>query len=454
MKKPLRVLIVEDSEDDALFLLRELERGGFDSSSERVDTLTALNAALDRQTWDLVISDHSLPGFNSLQALEMLKERNLDIPFIIVSGMIGEEIAVKAMKAGASDYVMKDHLARLVPSIERELREAWSRRAKRRAEEALRRSEQELNDFFEHASVGLHWIGPDGIILRVNHAELDLLGYTHEEYAGHPISEFYADEGVADEVLKRLHDGELLDSFEARLNCKDGGVKHVLLDANVLRENGKFVHARCFMRDITDRKAAQTARAYLAAIVESSDDAIIGTTLDGVINSWNSTAARMYGYAAEEVNGRSISVLTPHDRIEDWPQIYGRVQAGEKLERFESMRRRKDGTTVEVAVTFSPIKDAQGCVIGISAIERDITVAKREEQERLQLIAELTDALGKIKTLRGLLPICASCKKIREDTGYWKRIESFISERTQAEFTHGICPDCIIKLYPEYVVKA
>ena len=163
---------------------------------------------------------------------------------------------------------------------------------------------------------------------------------------------------------------------------------------------------------------------------------------------------RMYGYTAEEVTGHSVSVLTPHYRPEEWSQIYGRVKAGEKFERFESIRRRKDGSTVEVAVTFSPIKDAKGSVIGISSVERDITIAKREEQERLQLIVELTEALGKIKTLRGLLPICASCKKIRDDGGYWKRIESYISERTQAEFTHGICPDCVTKLYPQYSLKA
>jgi hypothetical protein len=90
-------------------------------------------------------------------------------------------------------------------------------------------------------------------------------------------------------------------------------------------------------------------------------------------------------------------------------------------------------------------------VTGISAIERDITARKREEQERVKLIGELTEALGNIKTLKGLLPICASCKKIRDDHGYWQKVESYISDHTQAEFTHGICPDCLRRLYPEYM---
>src|ERR1700733_11801124 len=100
MKKPLRVLQVEDSADDALFVLRELERGGFDPVCQRVETLRALEDALDRQIWDLVISDHTLPGFGSLEALEVFNQKDQDIPFIVVSGTIGEDVAVKAMKAG------------------------------------------------------------------------------------------------------------------------------------------------------------------------------------------------------------------------------------------------------------------------------------------------------------------------------------------------------------------
>ena len=117
MPKLLRVLIIEDSEDDAFFTVQELARGGFDPEFERVDTLSSLDAALDRQVWDVIISDHSLPGFTSFQALALVKNRQRDIPFIIVSGVIGEEMAVKAMKAGASDYFMKGSLAgRFCPS--------------------------------------------------------------------------------------------------------------------------------------------------------------------------------------------------------------------------------------------------------------------------------------------------------------------------------------------------
>jgi signal transduction histidine kinase len=139
---PLRLLLVEDSADDAEILLLELRRAGYDPASERVQTAAALSAALARGEWDLVISDHGLPGFSAPEALTLLQESGLDVPFIIVSGAIGEETAVQAMRAGARDYIMKDNLARLGPAIVRELREAEARRERRRLEEQFRQAQR------------------------------------------------------------------------------------------------------------------------------------------------------------------------------------------------------------------------------------------------------------------------------------------------------------------------
>ena len=142
MSTPLHVLIVEDSEDDAVLLTRELQRAGYDPVSERVDTPEAMKAALDGQIWDVVLSDYSMPRFSMSEALTMMKKKGLDLPFIIVSGAIGEEAAVASMRAGVHDYVMKGKLARLAPAIERELREAKMRRERKRMEEALRQAEK------------------------------------------------------------------------------------------------------------------------------------------------------------------------------------------------------------------------------------------------------------------------------------------------------------------------
>jgi putative two-component system response regulator len=150
---PLRVLVVEDSEHDTELLMRELRRGGFDPVHQRVQTAADMRSALDRESWDLVISDHSVPQFNSTAALALLRGTGRDIPFIIVSGTIGEEAAVEAMRAGANDYIVKGRLARLDPAIRREITEAHHRRARREAEQALqerdRRAALELAEAYD-----------------------------------------------------------------------------------------------------------------------------------------------------------------------------------------------------------------------------------------------------------------------------------------------------------------
>ncbi|HTN43095.1 MAG TPA: EAL domain-containing protein [Nitrospiria bacterium] len=138
MAIPLRVLIVEDSVNDTELLVRELRRGGYEPAYERVETPETMSAALDRQVWDIVFGDYSMPHFNGVAALKLLRERGLDLPFIFVSGTIGEDTAVASMKAGANDYVIKGNLKRLLPAVDRELKEAAVRREHRQAEETIR----------------------------------------------------------------------------------------------------------------------------------------------------------------------------------------------------------------------------------------------------------------------------------------------------------------------------
>lgn len=154
MAKELRLLIVEDSEDDSTLLVRELRKGGFEPSYTRVESLRHLEAALDAGPWDAVISDFNLPGFNGLDALRLVQSRGQDIPFILVSGTIGEEKAVEAMKAGAHDYIMKGRYSRLAPAMERELREAANRGEQRRGMEALQEKEQLLMHQSRLAAMG------------------------------------------------------------------------------------------------------------------------------------------------------------------------------------------------------------------------------------------------------------------------------------------------------------
>ena len=155
MKRLLRVLIVEDNEDDATMLLEELRRGGFEVVHVRVQTAEDMRAALGEQTWDVVVSDYSMPQFTGLKALSVLQSTGVDVPLIIASGTIGEETAVEALRAGACDFLLKDRLARLIPAIEREIREAKGRHARRALELAFAVNKERMEFALEAAGVGI-----------------------------------------------------------------------------------------------------------------------------------------------------------------------------------------------------------------------------------------------------------------------------------------------------------
>jgi signal transduction histidine kinase len=214
----LRVLLVEDSEDDALLVAGTLERELRALSWQRVDSPDGFSAALQGGVWDVIISDHRMPAFNSTQALSLLKQTGMDIPFIIVSGSIGEEVAVAAMKAGASDYFLKGDLSRLAPAIEREVREARNRRALRGADEALRALEMENGRVLEAVRAKGHLLAAVSHDLRTPLTAI--IGFTHLLDSGDagPLTgeqrEYLGDiRACSDQLLQIIND--LLDSAKA-----------------------------------------------------------------------------------------------------------------------------------------------------------------------------------------------------------------------------------------------
>jgi PAS domain S-box-containing protein len=184
MSELLRVLLVEDSENDALLLLRKLKTDGFAVESERVEEAAAFRAALTTRPWDLVLADYALPRFSGMAALKIFSESGLAIPFIIVSGTIGEEIAIEAMKAGAADYIMKDRLARLAPSIRRELNDARLRRDKILADESLRESLLRWTTTFNSIADSICLLDAEGRVLQCNQSNMRFLDKPMDEIIG------------------------------------------------------------------------------------------------------------------------------------------------------------------------------------------------------------------------------------------------------------------------------
>ncbi len=265
MGESLRVLIVEDSENDALLLLRELKRGGYETIHERVDTAAEMEFALDGGVWDLVVSDHSMPSFNSSAALKLLRGKGYaDLPFIIVSGQIGEDAAVAAMKAGAQDYIMKNNLRRLNTAIERELRDAEVRRERRSAEEAQRLAEEKYRGIFENAVEGIFQSTVDGRFVTANPALARMFGYETSEELMESITsigeQLYVDPERRAE-FDRLVQGEgLVRGFESQMRRKDGGVVWASVSARALWSGGgEFTGYEGTLEDITARKNAEQA---------------------------------------------------------------------------------------------------------------------------------------------------------------------------------------------------
>ncbi|KKO19719.1 MAG: two-component sensor kinase [Candidatus Brocadia fulgida] len=280
MKAPLRVLVVDDSMDDVELMLRELRRGGYEPLFERVETAAAMKMMLDAQEWDVVLADHSMPFFSSFGALTQLQLSGQDMPFIIVSGSIGEELAVSSMKAGAHDYIMKDNLTRLVPAIERELIEVEERRRRRLAEAALRKNEASLANAQRIAHLG-NWewdIGKNEVrwsdeVYRIFGLVPSACSTTYEAFLDfvHPADREFVRQSVRDALYE-----EKPYRIDYRIVLPGGFERVVQAQAEVVFDDtGRAIQMNGVVQDITERKQLERE---LRALNESLEQRVAERT--------------------------------------------------------------------------------------------------------------------------------------------------------------------------------
>ena len=223
----------------------------------------------------------------------------------------------------------------------------------------------------------------NGIVTSWNRAAEQMFGFTADEAVGQSIFAIIPDDRRAEEeyVLGRIHNGVGLEHYETIRRRKDASLLDVSLSVSPIRVNGTVIGASTIARDITVAKRLEREAFRLAAIVSSSDDAIVSKDLNGYIMTWNRGAERMFGFTAEEAVGQNITIVIPEDRLDEETEVLARIRSGFAVEHFETIRRRKDGTLLNISLTVSPIRDAAGQVIGASKIARDVTVQRRLQDQ-------------------------------------------------------------------------
>ena len=389
MPEMLRILLLEDRPSDARLVEVELKAAGFVFTLDRVQTEPDFLARLEPAP-DLILADYNMPQFDALRALRLLREHALDIPFIIVSGTIGEDIAVTAMKEGAHDYILKDRMRRLGPAIRSLLEQKKIQEAQRRLDVELREIERRFRQIAEN-------IREVFLLVDTQMKQTFYVSPAYEEIWGQTCASLYANPASwsdaihpedRERTLKEVMPHNRMVPFDVhfRILRPDGSMRWIRARGFPIRNDaGEIYRFAGIAEDITEQKHSAEVQARMAAIVDSSDDAIIGESLDGIITNWNKGAERLFGYTSEEVIGSPVLMLFPPGRLGEQTTIAANLQRGEYVHHIETVRRRKDGTPVDISLTLSPIRDEAGRLIGISKIARNIS-------ERLRLEAQLQQA--------------------------------------------------------------
>ena len=409
MSKPLRVLIVEDSENDALLLVRKLERSGFELTWKRVETTESLRTALAEQTWDIAFTDHSMPRFRSRDALALVKEQGLDIPFVVLSGAISEEEAVAAMQAGAVDYIRKDNLTRLVPVVERELRAAQTRRERQQAEAAQRESQARKSAMLDSALDSIVTIDHDGRVFEWNPAAERTFGYRRAEVIGRELAEIIIPPALRERHRQGLArylstgEGSILGKRIEMIALRAGGVEFpVELSITLVKTEGPQIFTG-FIRDITERKRAEET---LCRTEELYRRAITAANAVPYLRDYKTDSFAFVGEGIQQLTGYSAGEMTP--------------QLWESMVQKTIMRGAAAGLSMEEAIRRTRSGEMKHW-------QSDCIITTREGKKRwvadssVEMVNERGETTGSI----GILMDITERRQIEEQLRQFQKMESF-----------------------------
>ena len=413
MKSVLRVLIVEDSENDTRLIHRQLTTAGFEVVLRRVETEAELRAALTDDSWQLVLCDYHLPRLNAIRALEIIQATGLDLPVVVVSGQVGEEAAVDLMRRGAHDYLLKDKMARFIPVVERELREAEERSRHRqaefdrsRAERALRESEARYRSVVSALAEGIVLVDRSGLVVACNDSAAHIVGLPKEKLLVSSLDQtlwqLSREDGTpipdADRPLRVcLNTGKPMDDMVMGMQRADG--TRVWISAHVrpcLHDaNGLPALVVMSFSDITAQRAAEARIREQARLIDLARDAIVAYDLDGTIRFWNKGAERLYGWNTEAAVGQNaLKLFTPMFPSE-WEKLCQTVVDKNAWE-GERRHRTKEGREIIVYTRVSLVRDTEQRPPAFLMFGSDITEKKQLEEQFLR--AQRLESIGTLSS--------------------------------------------------------
>jgi PAS domain S-box-containing protein len=321
-------------------------------------------------------------------------------------------------------------------------------------------SQYKYSDLYDFAPVGYFTFDRSGHIIEANVTGASLLGAEKRSLAKQPFQRFIIPGyfSIFQSHLQKAHELRSKQICKLKLKGKDGSLFDALIDTIVVVDGeGKLDHYRSAVTDITEITKAEALRESeikYRGLYESTQDGIVMTDIKGHIVECNRAFLDLLRYTEKEIRNITYQQTTPakwHDMERNI--VINKILKTGYSDIYEKEYISKDGTVFPVSIRVWAIKDEAGNNIGMWGIVRDITERKRAQEALEEERRRLQQALDEVKTLRGILPICANCKKIRDDGGYWSQVEEYVSDHTEAQFSHGICPDCVEKLYPQFKKK-